>query len=71
VLTIETERSKSDGMKTSMQEHGNSGYHYGKAKMIRSARSEKAPDRPMTGKVPPMQRRVMPGDAHAAMRGAC
>ena len=50
---------------------GNSTYNYGKATMSKGAARSNGARKPAPGKMPApnMGRKVMPGDAHAAMRG--
>ena len=50
------------------QTHGQMGYHYGKAKMTKGAGGGERSRTAAKGAQMPMQRRVMPGDAHAAMK---
>lgn len=52
-------------MKSPKQSHGSSVYNYGTGRMSKSERPGRKAEMPMKGA---MQRRVMPGDAHAAMK---
>ncbi len=59
-------------MKAPIQNHGTSSYNYGKATLSKGAAKSSGARKPEgKGKAqsPSMGRKVMPGDAHAAMRG--
>jgi len=49
-------------------EHGSSKYDYGTGKVSRGERPGRKEPMPMKDGQMPMQRKVVPGDAHASMR---
>ena len=60
-------------MKTTKQV-GTASYHYGAAKLSKGASQSNGARKPVHGKPamgPSMGRKVMPGDAHAAMKRGC